>query len=804
METIPCTKCSLYKVSSANNVKFQCLRESSVEMAFITEAPGDLYGTAGDNYEEALRLAGIQRSNILTGYTYRCVIQGNRKVKASEIKVCFPSLRTELIRLKPKVIVTMGAIASKYILNDPALKLGQSHGRVFSGNDLFGYECLIIPTWHPSPRTFKSAPKRKSQMHNDIKAAKGLLDRDLNTKKDWKSLGVFNLKTWELVKPTFFNADVITIDIETAGEKTGLDIYDPKAHITNIGLTTSSNYSISIVCDEAIDDELADSDFDGFTYSELSKVIADIKILLETKKICGHGMKFDLQYIEKQWGIKTNTWWWDTSIGHSIVQPGDSNRLKDISWYYTNMGGYEYELAGGVEGGLESTTGRERVQYNNDDVVCTHRCMEKQIKILDADNKLELARDIVMPASHVFSEMEYHGVKINFETLKNLDKQYVEKLTLSKNNLHLHGTVMAFIKKYGTFNPNSPKQVSEILFNKNFCGFDVLERTETKQPSTGKRTLQKLKIIENSELCGLLLDYKKLSKLYSTNIKGMYKNIINGRVHTNYYLDIAVTGRTTSREPNLQNIPKDSDIKSMFEADDGHLLIDLDYKQMELVVSTYYTGDQVMVSAIESGDAHTYLAKRIFGMENVSEDKRRFIKTLNFGVFYGMGVAKLADALEVSQDDAANLRNEYFRLLPDTQRWIMQQRKRAELYGYANSLFNRKRYYKIKGDLKKDDKEDYNSAVNHPIQSCASDLMLYGMVQWRRYLEKEDINQKDAYMVLQVHDSIATTVREDIVPKVLLAKKKIFESTRFDWMTLPLTVDIEVGKNWGNTKKIEF
>jgi len=808
---INCTKCGLYKTAKTNKIDFEYPKNAVIDIAFIAEAPNaeeddsgrPLVGQAGANFNEALRLASIPRDKVFVGNIVNCRPPDNRAPNKSEISACYPYLFKVIKELKPKVIVCLGLIAAKTITNDQTLKMGEVHGRVFTGNDLLGYESLIIPTWHPSPRTFKAAPKRKQQMINDIKAAKGLVTRELNANKDWKTLGVYNLETWNKIKPIFYSADVITLDLET----TTLSIFDPNASITNIGLTTSGEYGVSIVCDEIVSAGNINEGFKGWTTDSFKLFVKDLKELLESKYVVGHGVNFDIKYLLKMLDIKVNNWYWDTSIGHSLINPGDSNRLKDISWNYTNMGGYEYELAGGTHDALEKTCGRERVNYNVGDVVCTHRILEKQVNLLRKDAKrYNLARETLMPVAQVFSEMEYRGVKINQNILNDLDKQYIQKINDSKNQIFTHGSVIAFNQSIGNFNPNSSTQLAKLLFDRKFCGYPIIRKTEGKgTPSTDKRTLQILARQEGSDLCKLILDYKKISKLYSTYIKGIRPNIINNRVHTSYNLDVAITGRVSSNSPNLQNIPKDSDIKSMFEADDNHLFIDLDYKQMELVVSTYYTHDETMVEAIKSGDAHTYLAKRIFGMENITEENRRFIKTLNFGVLYGMGAGKLADNLEIDVDDARKLIMEYFKLLPFTQEWIKIQRNTAEIKGYSVSLFNRYRFYKKKADLKPGEIEEYNSAVNHPIQSCASDIMLSAMVKWRKYLVENGYHKNNsAYMLLQVHDSATTSAYENLVVKLVPDKKKVFESMKFDFTSLPLTVEIEVGKNWGKTKKVEL
>jgi DNA polymerase I-like protein with 3'-5' exonuclease and polymerase domains len=549
--------------------------------------------------------------------------------------------------------------------------------------------------------------------------------------------------------------------------------------------------------------------------------------------------------------------------------------------------------------------------------------------------------------------------------MRRLNIEYQKKLENIKMDLYTEGSIMMYNSFHGSFNPNSNKQIATILFDQRYCGFEPIKRSEgTKAPSCDKEVLTYFKE-RGSKICELILEFHTASKLHSTYLEGMKENIVNGRIHTNYHLDVAITGRTSScvaagtmvdvvrdlsrhpegvpiedvkvgdyvycydnncelaikkvlwsgktgtkkvvrvywsskigsgknfkghidvtpehkirridgtytpacelkcgdrvlsltrltfgvftpttneihnhvitkieyldnpidvynleveefhnfiangicvknSNPNCQNIPKKSDIKSIFVPDPGYVFIDADYKQMELLVSTFYTGDELMIEAIKSGDAHEYIAKMFFGVSEVTETNRRYIKSINFGVLYGMGHMKLAKQLGILPNEAKDLIEEYFKLLKKTHEWVKRRRHQAEHKGYVVSKFGRIRYYKTKEYLKgqgESNKEEYNSAVNHPIQSVASDLMLYGLIKWRNRLKELGLYQDKAYIALQVHDSITTCVQEQYVSMLAVEKKKVLEDTHFKFMTLPLTVDVEVGYSWGDLKKLDI
>jgi len=805
MEPTICTKCNLYKLTPNPKIDTVIpehldtfLDRAEVALAFIAECPAEeeekqgipLVGPAGTNFNEALQKAGIDRSKVIVGNTVRCRTPNNRTPSKKEAGLCYKYLIRELKQYKPSVIVCLGLVATKLILKNDKFKMTDGHGRTYSGKNVLGFDCVIIPTWHPSPTTFAYTPARKSQMIADIRSAKTESEKDYlgsTIKRDWVSVVVTDLKGWTDVLPEIQKSKCIVYDIES----TGLDANAEDAKITNFGLAPNSNYGISVVCEDWKPDE-----FEAFKSS--------LKELMDNKEIgwVAHYGQFDAKYLMRQWGMAPKTWAFDTCLGHSIVKPGESNRLKDISWEYTpEMGGYEHELTKD----LLSLTAIERTQYNIDDCICTYRIMLKQIPLIK-DTKFDrgfLYWNIILPAAQVLTEMEHIGVQIDEFSMNQLAIDYQKRLENVKMALYMESPIMVYNSYHGSFNPNSSKQIATVLFDDRYCNFKPNKWSEkTKKPSCDKEVLTYFKE-RGSKICELILEYHAASKLHSTYLVGMKKNIVKGRVHTHYHLDVAITGRTSSSDPNCQNIPKTSDIKSIFVPDPGFVFIDADYKQMELLVSTFYTQDEVMIEAIQSGDAHSFIAKKFFGLEDVTEENRRYIKSINFGVLYGMGNIKLAKQLGIEPHEARKLIDDYFKLLKKTKAWVDDRRAKAEKNGYVVSKLGRVRFYKTKTELH-GSKGEYNSAVNHPIQSVASDIMLYGLIKWRNYLIESGLYQDKAYIALQVHDSITTCVREDLAIELAVAKKKILEEVHFKFMTLPLAVDIEVGYSWGDLKKLDI
>ena len=794
MDSSICNKCNLYKVTSNPKIDSVIPDNQEIRLAFIAECPGEmeeargepLIGPAGGNLNEAFAKTGIKRSDVMIGNIVRCKTPSNRTPTKKESGLCYKYLIKELKQHRPKVIVCLGLVATKLILKNNSFKMTSGHGVPYAGKKVLGYDCIIIPTWHPSPTTFKHSPSRKGDMLIDINSAKAKSEKDFvgsAIERDWVSVVVTNLDGWYKVLPEIKKSKCLVYDIEA----TGLDFHANDARITNFGIAPNTKFGVSVVCEDWLPE-----DFKVFKSS--------LRELMEDESIgwVAHNGQYDAKYLMGQWNMSPKSWVFDTCLGHSILKPGESSKLKVISLEYTpEMAGYENEMTQE----LLKASAMERTQYNIDDCICTYKSMLKQIPIIQNKdfNRSFLYWDILLPAAQVLTEMESIGVLIDEFTMDRLAISYRKKLENLKMSIYLDPNVMIYNSYHGSFNPNSSKQIATILFDERYNHFQPIKHSvKTKKPSCDKEVLTYF-ATQGSQICELILEYHALSKLYSTYLEGMKKNIYKGRIHTNYHLNVAITGRTSSSAPNLQNIPKASDIKSIFVPDPGFVFIDADYKQMELLVSTFYTQDELMIEAIKSGDAHSFIAKKFFGVEEVTEENRRYIKSINFGVLYGMGNIKLAKQLGIDPGDARRLIDDYFKLLKKTKEWVDNRRAQAQHQGYVVSKFGRIRTYRIN-----DKKEDYNSAVNHPIQSVASDLMLYGLIKWRNKLIELGYYQEKAYIALQVHDSITTCVQEDLVSELANEKRKILESISFPFMTLPLAVDIEVGYSWGDLKKLDF
>lgn len=417
---------------------------------------------------------------------------------------------------------------------------------------------------------------------------------------------------------------------------------------------------------------------------------------------------------------------------------------------------------------------------------------------LKKQDLLGVYEDIEVPLIPVIKRMEERGIKIDTAYLKKLSKEYHSKLEKLTKSIYKHA---------GTeFNVNSPKQLAEILYDK--LELKGRARTASGQRSTRESELQKLKgehpIIED------VIRYRELQKLLSTYIDNLPALVSpkDGRLHADFLQTGTTTGRLSSQNPNLQNIPIRTDlgkaIRNAFVAPDGFQLVALDYSQIELRVSAAITGDEKMRKVFtEGGDIHTEVAREIFGIDN--SDARRKAKAINFGIHYGMGVNALARAIDAPRKEAKQFLEEYFKRFPGIKEHIEETKQFVHKNGYTETLFGRRRYFPgINSHLPYVKAEAERMAINAPIQGTSADIIKMAMHEIDSMLEKKKL-RKDVYLVLQIHDELVYEIKKDAVKKVAADVKDIMETVVSEEKLagVPLVVDASVGDNWGELKKLE-
>ena len=438
----------------------------------------------------------------------------------------------------------------------------------------------------------------------------------------------------------------------------------------------------------------------------------------------------------------------------------------------------------------ESLEGR-LVSYLLNPEVAYNPQLPVQWDALKADSALwNLYNEVELPLAEVLREMEQAGVRIDVEMLKQAEEQLNAELqTLEQQIYTSAGT---------TFNINSPKQVGEVLFDQ--LQLDTkAKKSKTGQYSTSEEVLLSLK--PKHPVVGMILAYRELKKLISTYISALptYINPETGKIHTTYNQTVTATGRLSSSNPNLQNLPIRSErgqlIRQAVISDEGCVFLSADYSQIELRLMAHFSQDPHMVEAFRSGqDVHAATAAKIFGVpiEEVTKDQRRQAKTANFGIIYGISAFGLAQQLDCSRAEAKALIDGYFAAFPGVIDYIERQKQLAREQGYAVTLFGRKRYLPdILSHNATVRSFAERNAVNSPIQGTAADIIKMAMVTIHRRLKQEGLR---AEMIMQVHDELNFNVPVNEVEKV--REIVVSEMQNVVHLTVPLIADCGVGANW--------
>jgi DNA polymerase-1 len=412
---------------------------------------------------------------------------------------------------------------------------------------------------------------------------------------------------------------------------------------------------------------------------------------------------------------------------------------------------------------------------------------------IKAEGLSELAKNIEMPLIRVLAAMERFGVRLDQEDLKAITINLREDIILLEKEIYaLAGT---------EFNISSPKQLGDILFIRLKLD-DKAKVTKTRQFITNEEILQRL--VNKHPIVNKVLEYRGLRKLLSTYVEAlpMLVDKKTGRIHTSFNQAVASTGRLSSNNPNLQNIPmrdaRGREIRKAFVPEEGHIFLSVDYSQIELRLIAHLSKDRSMIADFISGnDIHAATASKIFGVEikDVTREMRSRAKTANFGIIYGISAYGLSERLTIGRKEAKDLIDGYFSSYPGVKIYMDESIKKAREMGYVSTMFGRKRYLPdihsrnqvVRGNAER-------NAINAPLQGSAADIIKIAMV---RIYEKMISEKYESKMILQVHDELIFEVELSELEK--LKEMVIYEMSNAARLDVPLKVDWGTGKNWFET-----
>ena len=525
---------------------------------------------------------------------------------------------------------------------------------------------------------------------------------------------------------------------------------------------------------------------------EFEVVREKLKQVFEDKSIkkCGHNIKYDLIVMSNE-GIALDGVDFDTMIASYLLNPSSRGHgLDALTMEYfghKNLTYKEMTGTGSKEIGFDEVEVGRATEYAAEDSDMTWRLkgkLQPQLK----DSTLKLYKEIELPLLEVLAEIELNGVYIDRKHLTELSSKIDKKLLRLEKDIYVLADEQ--------FNINSPKQLSVILFEK--LKLPVVKKTKTGY-STDVSVLGQLAL--KHKLPEQVLSYRQLAKLKSTYVDALPGEIFKktGRVHTSFNQTVAATGRLSSSNPNLQNIPIRSDmgkeIRKAFTAEEDNMLLSADYSQIELRILAHLSKDKALKRAFDKGeDVHARTAADIFGgsIGQVDEKSRRMAKAVNFGIIYGLSAFGLSRQLNISRRDAQDFIDQYFSLYSSVKDFMGNTITEARECGYTLTMFHRRRYLP---DLKSDNRQVRESAeriaINSPIQGSAADLIKVAMIRLSRNLKKIKLNSK---MILQVHDELLFECPVQEKKEIESLVRKEMEGAYS--LSVPLVVDIGWGKNW--------
>ncbi|MFP4393742.1 MAG: DNA polymerase I [Anaerolineales bacterium] len=518
----------------------------------------------------------------------------------------------------------------------------------------------------------------------------------------------------------------------------------------------------------------------------------------------GHNLKYDLEVLARH-DLPVKGQLYDTMIAAWLITPDSRNLgLKDLAW--KRLGVQMTEINQLIGAGKSQTTMdhvpvTRVLPYAAADADLTHRLAEKLRPELEKRQLLPLFHDLEMPLAPVLVDMELNGVKIDTAQLEKLSQELRRRL---------HEIQEEIYRQAGTqFNINSTQQLSEVLFDHLGLPKRGVPKTKSGHYTTRASVLERLK--KQHPLVAMILDYRELAKLKSTYIDALAElvNPETGRIHTSYNQTGTVTGRLSSSNPNLQNIPIRTEegrrVRSAFVSEEGWLLVGADYSQVELRVMAHVSEDEGLIEAFRRGeDIHTTTAAAVYGapQDEVTYEMRRIAKAVNFGLIYGQGAYGLARQIDVKPKEAETFITRYFERFPRVQSYMKQIEQQAEEYGYVETLLHRRRYFP---ELAPGSRTSHQlrqaarrMAINTPIQGTAADIIKLAMLRTYQELRANNLRTR---MILQVHDEIVLEAPEDereiIIPLLRAAMEGAFT------LKVPLKVDIEIGTNWNEMTPVE-
>lgn len=794
---LKCTGCGLCDTPKLTTNCMGGAGPNGSALMFVGYAPGqddDKVGTpfVGPNgrlFDELLAESGIDRRQHYVTNCLKCAPY-DQEIDEKYWKACRQHLIAEINKVKPKALVAVGARAFEWLTGYSGIKRFRMH----SIESTVKPGLFVMPMQQPVALLHAGDGRKKlrQEMVDDLLWIRQRMDEGKYTQVDDVVIDYKVARTLKDVEDIFTELDQyeeLACDLETSAlfpsegdVVVAIGFSGGPGHARVIPLYAWGKVALHFWTDVDLE----------------TKVKPKIVELFKKKKVYGHNwLQFDQKWLRFMFGIAYTLVSFDTMLAHYLTnEDKGTHDLEQLAVEHTNMTPWKKSFT------LQDID--QLSLYLCKDVDATAR-IKKKIEPLLTDKQRVLLQRLLIPLGHTLMDMEYRGIPVDAGNIKTLTAYLKKRLDDEKAKIRAIPEVQAFSAEHNTeVNVNSPDHLATVL--EHFLKLPCKGRTKTGQFSTAAWALLSYKDVP---FIDHVLQVRGLSKLLGTYSEGIADRIHkDGRIHTSYLIHGTVTGRLASRDPNLQNIPREDTaekvledgtmIKSVFKASPGTVFLQADYSQVELRTLAMYSKDPELVRIYKEGlDVHTATAAKVYNipLEEVTKTQRTSAKSVNFGIIFGMTIESLQERFEEagnSREEAVKFWNLHKESFPGVWSWMAEQEEIVRRDGYQETYFGRRRRYQWVDD------HAVRQAYNYPIQSTASDFTLYAIVLCSERLKSYNIA---AVPVLTVHDSILFEVEKSAVQEAHAVIQHTMENLDFWFINVPIKADFEVGEDWGHLEK---
>ena len=630
----------------------------------------------------------------------------------------------------------------------------------------------------------KEEEKKETITEKKVEALEGSYEKFDSKKVKYEIIQ--DLKSAKALVEKLNKVDLFVFDTET----NGLNQFQLKLAGVSFSTKPNEGFFVAINPFEEAEGLFANNLSDRLHVKEFVKLFKPVLENKKIKKVCQNG-KYDIA-VMRSIGIEVKNFHFDTMLASYCLDPDQKHGMDELSQKYLGYTPIPFSSLLDVKKDLNKIFEIDLTSLSNyscEDADVTFRLYDKLSNEIEKENLTKLAYEVEFPLVEVLEDMERTGVKIDTKALSALSKDLQILLDNYTNQIYKVSGV--------EFNINSPKQLQDILFTK--LGLQSGRKTKTGY-STDARSLENLR--GEHEVIDLILDYRQVAKLKSTYTDALPDLIepSTGRIHTDYNQTVASTGRLSSINPNLQNIPirteRGKEIRKAFiPSDKNHVILSADYSQIELRILASLSGDEGLIKAFKHNeDIHRSTAAQVFMVDpkDVTQDMRRKAKEVNFGILYGIGPFGLKTRLGITQTLAKDIIDRYFATYKNVKGFMDDSIAKAKEKGYAETLLNRRRYLRnINSNNRVVRQFEERVAINMPIQGTAADMIKLAMINSHNELKKKKYKTK---MVLQVHDELVFDAHKDEVKEITPLVKELMEGALP--LNVPVHVDTGIGDNW--------